>query len=129
MQIDLTSINNATSKISKKISEYLNNIPKIDFADYDKQQDIKYISNKYNEIVQLYSNLLNLITEIQFYVSQCKKLIRLISDNSSLERNQKTKIKLAIDTIEELSQPLYTEKERLKTIEMFYRNLYTRKDF
>lgn len=129
MQIDLTSINNATSKISKKISEYLNNIPKIDFADYDKQQDIKYISNKYNEIVQLYSNLLNLITEIQFYVSQCKKLIRLISDNSSLERNQKIKIKLAIDTIEELSQPLYNEKERLKTIEMMYRAIYTRKDF
>lgn len=129
MQIDLTSINIALTNISKKISEYLNNIPKIDFADYDKQQDIKYISNKYNEIVQYYSNLLNLIIEVQYFISQCKKLIRLISDNSSLEKNQKTKLKIAIDTIEELSQPLYTEKERLKTIEMFYRNLYTRKDF
>lgn len=129
MQIDLTSINIALTNISKKISEYLNNIPKIEFADYDKQQDIKYISNKYNEIVQYYSNLLNLIIEVQYFISQCKKLIRLISDNSSLEKNQKTKLKIAIDTIEELSQPLYTEKERLKTIEMFYRNLYTRKDF
>lgn len=129
MQIDLTSINIALTNISKKISEYLNNIPKIEFADYNKQQDIQYISNKYNEIVQYYSNLLNLIIEVQYFISQCKKLIRLISDNSSLEKNQKAKLKIAIDTIEELSQPLYTEKERLKTIEMFYRNLYTRKDF
>lgn len=129
MQIDLTSINIALTNISKKISEYLNNIPKIEFADYDKQQDIRYISNKYNEIVQYYSNLLNLIIEVQYFISQCKKLIRLISDNSSLEKNQKTKLKIAIDTIEELSQPLYNEKERLKTIEMMYRTIYSRRDF
>ena len=129
MQIDLTSINIALTNISKKISEYLNNIPKIEFADYDKQQDIQYISNKYNEIVQYYSNLLNLIIEVQYFISQCKKLIRLISDNSSLEKNQKTKLKIAIDTIEELSQPLYTEKERLKTIEMMYRTIYSRREY
>ena len=129
MQIDLTSINIALTNISKKISEYLNNIPKIEFADYNKQQDIQYISNKYNEIVQYYSNLLNLIIEVQYFISQCKKLIRLISDNSSLEKNQKTKLKIAIDTIEELSQPLYNEKERLKTIEMMYRAIYSRRDF
>lgn len=129
MQIDLTSINIALTNISKKISEYLNNIPKIEFADYNKQQDIQYISNKYNEIVQYYSNLLNLIIEVQYFISQCKKLIRLISDNSSLEKNQKTKLKIAIDTIEELSQPLYTEKERLKTIEMMYRTIYSRREY
>lgn len=129
MQIDLTSINVALSNLSKKISSYLENPEKIDFADYTKQQDIIYISNKYNEIVLKYSNLLSLITEVQYFISQCRKLIRILADNSTLEKNQKLKLKIAIDTVEEIAQPLYNEKERLKTIEMFYRNLYTRKDF
>lgn len=127
--MDLSSLNNTLNIISGKITDYLNNVPKIGFADYEQQQDTIYISNKYNEIVEKYSNLLNLITDVQFFVSQCKKINKLIPDNSNLERAQKAKVKAAIDIIEDLALPLYNEKERLKTIEMFYRNLYSRKDF
>ena len=87
------------------------------------------IAKKYNEIVETYSYLLNLITEVQFFISQCKKVIKLIAGNTSLEQSQKAKIKTAIDLIEIQAEPLYNEKERLKTIEMFYRNIYTRREF
>lgn len=127
--MDLSSINIALSNISKKITNYLDNLVIIESANYEKQQDIQFISNNYNKIVQDYSDLLKLITEVQYFISQCKKIIRLLSDNTVLEKNQKAKIKIAIDTAEELAQPLYNEKERLKVAEMFYRNLYTRRDF
>ena len=127
--MDLSSLNKSLNVITNKITTYLDNTPQIGFADSEHQQDTIYISNKYDEIVMHYSNLLNLITEIQYFISQCKKVIRLISDNNSLAQSQKAKIKTAIDLVEEASQPLFNEKERLKTIEMFYRNLYTRKDF
>lgn len=127
--MDLSSLNKSLNVITNKITTYLDNTPQIGFADFEHQQDTIYISNKYDEIVMHYSNLLNLITEIQYFISQCKKVIRLISDNNSLAQSQKAKIKTAIDLVEEASQPLFNEKERLKTIEMFYRNLYTRKDF
>lgn len=127
--MDLSSINNSLNTLSTKIKTYLDNIPEIGQATFEQQQDVQYISNKYNEIVQTYSDLLKIIIEVQYFTSQCKKVNRLISENTSLERNQKAKIKTAIDIIDELVEPLYLEKERLKVIEMFYRNLYSRKDF
>ena len=54
-----------------------------------------------------------------------------LSDYLEINReNTKTSIlKGAIDLIKELSNPLYTEKERLKTIEMFYRGICQRRDY
>ena len=127
--MDLSSLNNSLNILSNKIKTYLDNRPNIEGADFEHQQDTIYIANQYDNIVQLYSNLLDLITETQFFVSQCKKLIKLISDNTSLEKNQKNRIKVAIDIINELSEPLYNEKERLKTLEMFYRSIYSKRDF
>lgn len=127
--MDLSSLNTALNKIQNKITEYLDNPYKIETADYTKQMDIPYICNQYNQIVIYYSNLLSLITEIQYFISQCRKVYRLIPNNSGLEKAQKDKIKQAIDLIIELSEPIYNEKERLKTLEMFYRNLYTQKNF
>ena len=127
--MDLSSLNNSLNILSNKIKVYLDNTPQIEFAPYEKQMDTIFISNKYNDIVKIYSDLLNLITESQYFISQCKKVIKLIAGNTSLEQSQKAKIKAAIDLIEMQIEPLYNEKERLKTIEMFYRNIYTRKDF
>ena len=127
--MDLTSLNNTLNVLSNKIKVYLDNVPQIEFAPYEKQMDTIFISNKYNEIVELYSSLLNLITECSYFISQCKKIIKLIAGNTSLEQSQKAKIKAAIDLIEIQIEPLYNEKERLKTVEMFYRNIYTQKDF
>ena len=127
--MDLSSLNQSLNVITNKITTYLDNKPKIDFADFEHQQDVIYISNKYNEIVTAYSYLLDLITEIHYFISQCKKVNRLISGNTSLETSQKAKIKTAISLVEEQAEPLNYERDRLKTIEMFYRNLYTRKDF
>ncbi len=127
--MDLSSINSTLNMLSGKIKDYLENTPRIDFATYEQQQDIRYISNKYNEIVQLYSNLLDLLTEIDYFTSLCKKAIKLLNGNTSLEQAQKGKIKAVVELIKTLSEPLFTEKERLKTIEMFYRNIYTRRDF
>lgn len=127
--MDLSSLNQSLNILSNKIKNYLDNKPSIEGADFEHQQDAQYIANQYNNIVQLYSNLLDLITEIQYFISQCKKLIKLISDNTSLEKNQKLRIKTAIEIITELSEPLYNEKEKLKTLEMFYRNIYSRRDF
>jgi hypothetical protein len=127
--MDLSSLNQSLNIITNKITTYLDNKPKIKFADYEHQLDIKYISDKYNEIVTVYSYLLDLITEVQYFISQCKKISKLISGNTSLELNQKNKIKTAIDLVEEQVEPLYTERDRLKTIEMFYRNVYTRREF
>lgn len=127
--MDLSSINNSLNSLNNKITTYLDNPINIGFATYEQQLDIAYISNQYNSIVQEYSNLLQLITEVQYFVSQCKKVMRLLSDNTSLEKAQKQKIKSAIDIISDVAEPLYNEKERLKTIEMMYRSIYTRRDF
>lgn len=127
--MDLSSLNTAFNKLAKKIQDYLDNPVKFEYADFEKQRDIIFISNQYNQIVCDFSNLLNLITEIQYFISQCKKIISLLSDNTNLEKGQKLKIKSAIDLITDLSFPLYNEKERLKTLEMFYRNLYTQRNY
>lgn len=127
--MDLSSLNNSLNNLNNKITTYLDNPIKIDFATYEQQLDMQYISNQYNNIVQSYSDLLRLITEVQYFVSQCKKILRLISDNTALEKAQKQKIKSAIDIINEAAEPLYNEKERLKTIEMMYRSIYTRREF
>ena len=127
--MDLSSVNGTLNKLSGDIKNYLDNPPKIDGATYEQQQDIKYILDKYNEIVQLYSDLLNLQREVDYFISLCKKGIKLISGNSELEMAQKGKLKGAIDLIKELSNPLCTEEKRLKTIEMFYRSICTRRDF
>ena len=117
--MDLTSINAALNAVNSKITNYLDKPAKFDFAPYEKQLDTIFISNCYN----------NIITEAQYFISQCKKAIRLIGDSNALAKQQKAQVKTAIDIIEEQLVPLYNEKERLKTIEMFYRNIYTRKDF
>jgi len=127
--MDLSSLNNTLNTLIKKIDGYLDSVPDIEFADYQKQMDTVYISNQYNRIVYEYSNLLRLITETQYFTSQCKKAIKLLSNNTVLEKQQKDRIKTAIDMIEEESKPLYNERERLKTIEMFYRTIYSQKNF
>jgi hypothetical protein len=127
--MDLTSINAALNAVNSKITNYLDKPAKFDFAPYEKQLDTIFISNCYNNIVNEYSNVLNIITEAQYFISQCKKAIRLIGDSNALAKQQKAQVKTAIDIIEEQLVPLYNEKERLKTIEMFYRNIYTRRDF
>ncbi len=127
--MDLSSLNNTLNTLIKKIDGYLDSVPEIEFADYKQQMDTIYISNQYNRIVYEYSNLLRLITETQYFISQCKKAIKLLSNNTVLEKQQKDRIKAAIDMIEEESKPLYNERDRLKVIEMFYRTIYTHKDF
>jgi uncharacterized protein YdaL len=127
--MDLSSLNQSLNILSNKIKSYLDNPVNIEFANYEQQRDVVYVSNKYNEIVHYYSDLLSLITETQYFISQCKKVSRLLSSNTSLEKAQKDKIKTAISIIEEISVPLYNEKERLKTIEMMYRAIYNQKDF
>ena len=127
--MDLTSINVALNNVNNKINNYLDKPIKFDSAPYEKQLDMVFVSNNYNKIVNDYSNVLNIITEAQYFISQCKKAIRIIGDNSALAKQQKAQIKTAIDIIEEQLVPLFNEKERLKTIEMFYRNIYTRRDF
>lgn len=127
--MDLSSINNSINNLLNKIKTYLETTPRINEANYEQQQDIVYITNQYNNIVQEYSKLLDLITEVQYFISQCKKVIRLLSDNTSLEKAQKAKVKMAIDLITEAAEPLSNEKERLKVLEMFYRSVYTRREF
>ena len=73
--MDLSSLNTAFNTLAKKIQDYLDNPVKFEYADFEKQRDIIFISNQYNQIVCDFSNLLNLITEIQYFVSQCKKII------------------------------------------------------
>ena len=127
--MDLSSLNNTLNTLIKKIDGYLDSAPDIEFADYQQQMDTVYISNQYNRIVYEYSNLLRLITETQYFISQCKKAIKLLSSNTILEKQQKDRIKAAIDMIEEESKPLYNERDRLKVIEMFYRTIYSQKNF
>lgn len=127
--MDLSSLNQSLNVLLNKIKTYLDNPPKVEEATYEQQMDIKYVYDSYNNIVQLYSNLLSLLTEISYFISQCRRINRLISDNTSLEKAQKNKINAAITIITENAEPLYVEKERLKTLEMFYRNVYTRKDY
>ena len=127
--MDLTSINVALNNVNNKINSYLDKPVRFDSAPYEKQLDTIFVSNNYNKIVNEYSNVLNIITEAQYFISQCKKAIRLIGDSNALAKQQKAQIKTAIDIIEEQLVPLFNEKERLKTIEMFYRNIYTHRDF
>lgn len=127
--MDLSSLNNTLNILIKKVDTYLDNTPKIEGADFKQQQDTVYISDQYNRIVYEYSNLLSLITETQYFIAQCKKAMKLLSNNTGLEKQQKERIKSAMEIMEEESKPLYNEKERLKTVEMFYRATYNQKDF
>ena len=127
--MDLSSVNSTLNKLSGDIKRYLDNPPKMNGADYQQMQDPKYMQNQYNEVVQRFGDLLDLIREIEYFISLCRKGIKLLSGNSELEQAQKSKLKGAIDLIKELSNPLYTEKERIKTFEMFYRGLSNKRDF
>lgn len=127
--MDLTSVNATLNKLSTEIKYYLDHPPYIEGATYEQQQDIKYILNKYNDIVQMYGDLVTLQRDIEYFISLCKKGIRLLSGQTELEKAQKQKLKSALDLIKELAAPLYTEEKRLKTIEMFYRSVCTRRDF
>ena len=127
--MDLSSLNNAMNTLINRTQTYLDNLPELNFATYEQQLDIPYVSNQYSRIVELYSNLLKLITEVQFFTSQCSKIAKLLSGNSNLERAQQAKVKSALSLVKEVASPLETERDRLKTIEMFYRALYTKRDF
>lgn len=127
--MNLSSLNTALNDLSNKITKYLDNTPRIEFATYEQTLDTKYITNQYSKIVNVYSGILDLIREEEYFISQCRKGLRLLSENTNLEREQRSKLKTTIDLVTEISTPLYTEEKRLKTIEMYYRNLYSRKDF
>ena len=116
---------NKLNEITTKIKTYLSNPYEHKPADFSNQQNGVYIANEYDRIVTGYSDLLRLITEVQFYISECKKFVRF-AGTTDLERKSKEQVKEFIKILEELTEPLYNEKERLKTIEMFYRNLYNR---
>jgi CRISPR/Cas system CSM-associated protein Csm2 small subunit len=123
--MDLNILNKKLNDIANKIRTYLNNPYEHKPADFSEQQNGVYISNEYDRIVAGYSDLLRLITEVQFNISECKKFIRF-AGATDLERRAKEQVKEFVKVLEELIEPLYNEKERLKTIEMFYRNLYNR---
>lgn len=126
--MDLSSLNNAMNTLINRTQTYLDNLPELNFATYEQQLDIPYVSNQYSRIVELYSNLLKLQTDIQYFISQCNKIVKLMPGNTTLEKTQINKVKTAISLVKEVAEPLDIERDRLKTVEMFYRSLFNRKD-
>ena len=57
--MDLSSLNNAMNTLINRTQTYLDNLPELNFATYEQQLDIPYVSNQYSRIVELYSNLLS----------------------------------------------------------------------
>ena len=126
--MDLSSLNNAMNTLINRTQTYLDNLPELNFATYEQQLDVPYVSNQYSRIVELYSNLLKLQTDIQYFISQCNKIVKLMPGNTTLEKAQINKVKTAISLVKEVAEPLDIERDRLKTVEMFYRSLFNRKD-
>ena len=124
--MDLNLLNRKLNEIANKIKTYLSNPYEHKPADFQQQQNGVYIANEYDRVVAGYSDLLRLITEVQFYESECKKYLKFTPENTALEKKSKEQVRNFLNSIVDFTEPLYNEKERLKTIEMFYRNLYNR---
>lgn len=122
----VSTISSKINELNKKVDSYLKEPFEVAPADFKMQQNGVFIADEYNRVVVAYSDLLKLITETQYLISQSKKCITLMTCNTTLERNNKIKLENGIKLIETISEPLHNEKERLKTVEMFYRNLYNR---
>lgn len=125
----VTEIITIFNEIKNEVEGCLKNTKKYELLSYERLQNIEILTNQYRDIVQDYSDLLNIITDVEFFVSRCNKILSLIAGNTNEELNKKNKIKSAKIILENYLRPLEVERERVKTVEMFYRSLYTRRNF
>lgn len=126
---DLKTIQDMYNRLKDRVEGYLNDKPQPIYLDFNQQQDITLVSNMYSHIVQTYSDFLLLYSDIQFFITRCKKLLAQLPNNTKTDQAVRSKVKAIMDLTYIYVDPMETERERLKTAEMFYRSICNRRDY
>ena len=118
-----------TQRLVDEIDTHLKNIKQFELLEGPDAYDVELVRKRYNIVLTYNSNLNDLIIKSEHFQSIMKVTIKKLSDNIVAERNTKAQIKEAVSIVEEISKPLYTEKEKLDRLLRYFErafNIYIR---
>lgn len=113
-----------TQKLVDEITNYLDNIPEIHTLDYSQTKDIPLIHKEYSNIMVIINKLSKLIIKSQYFISKMEIAMNSLSSSTIIENKQKTEIKQCIYYVQNISKPLYEEKERLTKSYFYFEKMY-----
>lgn len=113
-----------TQKLVDEITNYLDNLPEIHTLDYSQTKDIPLIHKEYSNIMIIVNQLSKLIIKAQYFISKMEIALNSLSNNTVIESKQKTEIKQCIYYVQNISKPLYEEKERLTKSYFYFEKMY-----
>lgn len=120
----MKSLAQTTQDLVDEITNYLENIPEIRVLDYSETKDMPLIHKEYSNIMVLINKLSKLIIKSQLFISKMEIAMNSLSNNTMIESKQKTEIKQCIYYIQNISKPLYEERERLTKSYYYYDKMY-----
>lgn len=118
-----------TQRLVDEIDTHLKSVPVFNLLEGADAYDIELVRKRYNLVLSYNSNLNDLIIKSEHFQSIMRVTIKKLSDSIASERNTKIQIKEAISIIEEISKPLYTEKEKIDRLLRYFErafNIYIR---
>lgn len=118
-----------TQRLVDEIDSHLKNVPEFHLLEGADAYDIELVRKRYNIVLAYNSNLNDLIIKSEHFQSIMKVTIKKLSDNIVAERNTKIQIKEAVSIVEEISKPLYTEKDKIDRLLRYFErafNIYIR---
>lgn len=113
-----------TQKLVDEITNYLDNLPEIKTLEYSETKDIPLIHKEYSNIMVIINKLSKLIIKTQYFISKMEIALNSLSNNTIVESKQKTEIKQCIYYVQNISKPLYEEKERLTKSYFYFEKMY-----
>jgi len=118
-----------TQKLVDEINEFFNKIPEFHLLEGPDAYDMELVRTRYNTVLIYNTKLSDLIVKSEHFQSLMKVSIKRLSDNTTVERNTKIQIKEAVSIVEEISKPLYTEKDKMDRLLRYFErafNIYIR---
>ena len=120
----MKSLAQTTQDLVDEITSYLENLPEIRVLDYSETKDIPLIHQEYSNIMVMVNKLSKLIIKSQLFISKMEIAMNSLSENTTIESRQKTELKQCIYYIQNISKPLYEERERLTKSYYYYDKMY-----
>lgn len=120
----MNNLAQTTQKLVDEITNYLDNIPEIHTLDYSQTKDIPLIHKEYSNIMVIINKLSKLIIKSQYFISKMEIAMNSLSNNTIIESKQKTEMKQCIYYVQNISKPLYEEKERLTKSYFYFEKMY-----
>lgn len=111
-------------KLIVNVKKYLLEISEFEKPTYTQLQDTKFMFEKYGEIIQQNSLVLDYIRKCEFNLSICKDVISALNTDSVINQKMKSQVNNLSNRIKNLLDPLYTEEKRMDRILRFYEKTY-----